>query len=214
MQIPPHEQVQAVVRGLTTIERDGQQMRLLRAERTYPAEVGEVWDALTNQERIARWLGGGISGDLTLGGRYKIEGNAEGEVLGCTPPSRLSLTWEYGGEVSWVDVTLSTVDDQTHLLLEHTASVPPEFWDQFGPGAVGIGWDLTMLGLHEHLLSPDAEPAETRLERPEGREYYVDFVTGSSEGWTRASLAAGTDPDAARAAGARATEAYTATPEA
>ena len=36
MPIPPHDQLQAVVRGLTTIERDGQQMRLLTAERALP----------------------------------------------------------------------------------------------------------------------------------------------------------------------------------
>ena len=42
-------------------------MRLLTAERPYPADPEEVWDALTNPERVPRWLGGGLSGDLTRG---------------------------------------------------------------------------------------------------------------------------------------------------
>ncbi len=97
MPVPPHDQLQAVVRGLTTTTRDGQEMRLLTAERHYPAEVEEVWDALTNPVRVPRWLGGAVTGELSLGGRYQIEGNAGGEVLDCRPPSALSLTWEYGG---------------------------------------------------------------------------------------------------------------------
>ncbi len=87
MPIPPHEQVRAVVRGLTTVERNGQEMRLLTAERTYPAAVEEVWDALTDPERVPRWLLP-LTGDLRVGGRYQLEGNAGGEVLGCTPPRR------------------------------------------------------------------------------------------------------------------------------
>ena len=56
MHIPPHDQLQAVVRGLTTTTRDGQEMRLLTAERHFPANRDEVWDALTNPERVPRWM--------------------------------------------------------------------------------------------------------------------------------------------------------------
>ena len=65
-------------------------MRLLTAERHYPAEVEEVWDALTNPERVPRWLGGAVTGDLALGGRYQIEGNAGGEVLELYAAARRS----------------------------------------------------------------------------------------------------------------------------
>ncbi len=215
MPVPPHDQLQAVVRGLTTTTRDGQEMRLLTAERHYPAEVEEVWDALTNPVRVPRWLGGAVTGELELGGRYQIEGNAGGEVLDCRPPSALSLTWEYGGQVSWVDVTLTTVEDQTRLLLEHTAPVDPKMWEEFGPGAVGIGWEMALMGLDEHLRTPDADPAQVQewFNGPEGRPYLVECMTGASERWVEASISAGTDPTAAREAGARCTAAYTATPE-
>jgi hypothetical protein len=66
MPIPPHEQLQAVVRGLSTVERDGQTVRVLNAERTYTAEVVDVWDALTSPERVPRWLAP-LSGDLREG---------------------------------------------------------------------------------------------------------------------------------------------------
>jgi uncharacterized protein YndB with AHSA1/START domain len=215
MPVPPHDQLQAVVRGLTTTHRDGQEMRLLTAERRYPAAPEEVWDALTNPLRVPRWLGGGVTGDLQLGGHFQVEGNAGGKILVCTPPTTLSLTWEYGGQISWVDVTLSLVDDETRLRLEHTAPVDPTMWDQFGPGAVGIGWEMALMGLDEHLLRPDADPAEFAawMVTDEGKAYLLDCMTGINEAWAEQSIAAGTDPDQARAAAARCLAAYTAQPE-
>ncbi len=215
MPIPPHEQLQAVVRGLTTVERDGQQARRLTAERAYPAAIEEVWDALTSPDRVPRWMGGAVTGDLSLGGRYQIEGNAGGEVLACEPPTTLALTWEYGGEVSWVEVTLTSEAEQTRVLLVHTATVPKEFWDRFGPGAVGIGWEMMLWGLHEHLTSPDMPRAELDawLASPEGRAYHVEVMTGSNAAWAEASIADGTDAGAAREAADRCLAAYTAEPE-
>ena len=214
MPIPPHDQLQAVVRSLTTTERDGQELRLLTAERRYPATPDEVWDALTNPERVPRWFGGAVTGDLEIGGHFQIEGNAGGEVLACTPPETFSITWEYGGAISWVDVTLTVEGDQTRLLLEHTAPVDPTMWEQFGPGAVGIGWEMALMGLDEHLRTPDADPAQVQewFTGPEGRPYLLECMTLCSDAWTAASIAAGTDPEAARAAGQRCTEAYTAPP--
>lgn len=214
MPIPPHDQLQAVVRGLTTTTRDGVEMRLLTAERRYRAAPEEVWDALTNPERVPRWLTP-VSGDLRVGGRYQLEGQAGGEVLRCTPPRALSLTWEFGGMVSWVDVTLTTVGDETRLLLEHTAPVDPRMWEEFGPGAVGIGWEMALLGLDLHLRSPDADPVEVRawMDEPEGKAFLVELMTGASDAWVEVSIGAGTDPASAREAGARCAAAYTATPE-
>ena len=114
MPIPPADHLGAVTRGLHTVERDGQTMHVLTAERTYPALPDEVWDAITDPERIPRWIGGAVTGDLRLGGRYQIEGNAGGEVLECEPPKRLSITWEYDG-VSWVDAFLEAAGDGTLL---------------------------------------------------------------------------------------------------
>ncbi len=117
--------------------------------------------------------------------------------------------------MSWVDVTLTAVDDRTRLRLEHTAPVDPQMWEEYGPGAVGLGWEMALTGMHEHLLSPASPPGtvEAWLAEPEGRAYLVELMTGCSDAWTAASIAFGTDPDTARAAGARCLAAYTAAPE-
>ncbi len=46
---------------------DGQPARVVSGARTYATNPGDVWDALTNVERIPRWFLP-ISGDLKPGG--------------------------------------------------------------------------------------------------------------------------------------------------
>lgn len=207
MTFTPADHLGAVQRRLTTITRDGQELRLLTVTRTYDAPAEEVWDALTTAERIERWMMP-VTGDLEVGGRFQLEGNAGGEVLDCAPPERLGLTWEYGGEVSWVDVSLRPTPDGTLLQLDHSAPVPPEMWEQFGPGAVGIGWELGLMGLAEHLAAPHAErpPRETVPD-------LTDYMFASSAAWGEVDIEAGADPEAARSAARRTAEAYTAAPE-
>jgi hypothetical protein len=118
------------------------------------------------------------------------------------------VTWEYGGDTSWVDTTLRGTDVGTLLTLRHSAPIPPEMWEQFGPGAVGMGWEMMLMGLAEHLAAPDAPRPE-----PEKMPDLTTFMTGSSRAWGQADAEAGTDPDQARAAAERCLAAYTAPPE-
>ena len=60
--------------------------RTVRLRRTYDAPIEDVWDALTNPERISRWFLP-ISGDYRVGGRYQFEGNAGGEIVSCERPT-------------------------------------------------------------------------------------------------------------------------------
>ena len=174
--------------------------RTIRLRRTYDAHIDDVWDALTNPERIGRWFLP-VSGDYRLGGRFQFEGNAGGEILACDRPDRLRVTWAYGdtgnpADVSELEVRLTAAGDEaTTLELEHIAVVPDEMWDQFGPGAVGVGWDQGLLGLSLHLRGGQAvADREAWQLSDEGRE----FARRSSEAWGEANRAAGADPDAAQ----------------
>ena len=128
----------------------------VRLRRTYDAPIEEVWDAVTSPERITRWFLP-LSGDFRIGGHYQLEGNAGGEILSCERPNKYRVTWVYGdvtdpASVSELEVRLTpTGDASTTLELEHTAVVPDEVWEQYGPGAVGVGWDGGLLGLSLHL---------------------------------------------------------------
>src|SRR5215510_8763774 len=97
----------ATARELTTREYQGRPARVLVATRTYDTTQQDLWDAVTNPERIPRWFLP-IEGDLRLRGRYQLKGNAGGDIVACDPPRHLSLTWETQGQVSWVNVDLSS----------------------------------------------------------------------------------------------------------
>ncbi len=164
-----------------------------------------MWDALTDADRIPRWFLP-ISGDLRLGGRYQLEGNAGGTITTCEPPEHLAVTWEFGGGTTWVDVRLTAGADpgSTVLRLEHIAPVDGlDQWDEFGPGAVGVGWDLTLWGLATHLVT--GEPVTPELGDPTA----LEMMRHSSDAWGRAAIAAGAPVDVAEAAAARTTAAYT-----
>ncbi|MYK26006.1 MAG: SRPBCC family protein [Dehalococcoidia bacterium] len=200
----------AVDRSVSEVEVEGQPARAITLVRSFATSVDDLWDALTNGERIPRWFLP-ISGELALGGRYQFEGNAGGVITECERPSLLAATWEFGGDVSWVEVRLS--DDgsgSARLTLTHTMRLSDQ-WEIFGPGATGVGWEGGLVGLALHFETPDEsisdEAAFTASE--EGKAFYA----GSSEAWGEAAVAFGDNPAAARAAARRTSAFYTGEPE-
>ena len=85
-------QIDAVDRTLAPGERDGAGTHVQTIAQTYRAPIDDVWDAFTSVERIPRWFLP-VSGDLRLGGRYAIEGNASGTVESCDAPRSFGVTW-------------------------------------------------------------------------------------------------------------------------
>ncbi|WLW55470.1 SRPBCC family protein [Streptomyces sp. YU58] len=182
------------------------QARSLLMRRTYDAEVADVWDAVTSPERIGRWFLP-VSGELKLGGRYQLEGNAGGEILACEAPTLLRVSWLYGPDPGFSEVEVRLAPDgeeRTLFELEHVAVVPPEFWGQFGAGATGVGWDLGLVSLDRHLRGEDID-AKTWEGSPEARE----GAERSARAWGEASLAAGDPADEVAAQVAATTKFYT-----
>jgi len=205
------QQINAVRRQVGTRVLEAGEARTVTVSQSYGAPVEDVWDACTNPERIPRWFLP-ITGDLRPGGRYQLQGNASGTVERCDPPRSFAATWEFGDQVSWIEVRLTAEPGGgTRLVLEHIAHVNDEQWAEFGPGAVGIGWDTGFMGLAVHLSSgaSAAGPGEIAAwaASAEGRQ----FMTLASQRWCEASIAAGTDEVGAQAAANRTTAAYTAT---
>lgn len=203
-------QINQVRREVGTRTLEAGEARVITVSQTYPGTLDDVWDAVTNPERIPRWFLP-ISGELKVGGRYQIEGNASGTVERCDPPRSFAATWEFGGETSWIEVSLSEQPDgRVRLALEHVAHVSDELWAQFGPGAVGLGWDGALLGLALHLSGAEPmtpEQAAAWASTEEGRQFYAL----SSELWCQASIVAGTPAAEAEAAAEQVTAFYTGT---
>lgn len=184
-----------VARTVRSFDKDGKPASTVTLTRLYDTSVDDLWNALTSKERLPRWFLP-IEGELRPGGRYQLKGNAGGTVTACTPPRHFAATWEFGGQMSWIDVTVAADNGKARLTLEHT-SIVEDHWRQFGPGAVGIGWDLALMGLGRHLASgASADPAAAGawMVSANGKE----FMLRSGESWRAAHIASGADPAAAK----------------
>jgi uncharacterized protein YndB with AHSA1/START domain len=181
-----------IVRQLTAIHREvskgpiegGEGVSVL-LRRQYDAPIEDVWDAVTDPDRVKRWFLP-LSGDLRVGGAFQLEGNAGGEILICEPPRLLKVT--FGGPASLVELRLSADgDDRTVLELEHT--VPIEMAGS-GAGAlyVGPGWDGMLLALGLFLNGEVTGDPVAAANSAEGQE----FSRQSVQAWVTAIELSGT----------------------
>ncbi len=106
-------------RGTVSPEADGR----LRLEfrRSWPDPIDDVWSALTEPERLARWIGV-YEGERSAGGRGTFtmtheEGEHAGEpatIAECDPPRRLVVEWT--GQEDWrVELDLTEEGGRTVL---------------------------------------------------------------------------------------------------
>lgn len=200
-------QINEVQRTVGTRVLEAGEARVVTISQSYASDVDDLWDACTNIERIPRWFLP-ITGDLKVGGSYQLKGHANGTILTCDPPKNFTATWEYGDNVSWIDVNISSDGpDRTQLVVEHIIDKGDENWRQFGPGAVGMGWDSILLGLALHLSTGEAVDPSVGQQwtgTADGRR----FLALSGEGWYAADVASGQDPATARAMADRCLKAY------
>jgi uncharacterized protein YndB with AHSA1/START domain len=178
-------QIEAIDREVARREGAGGEEVSVLISRTYDSAIEDVWEALTDPERVKRWFMP-LSGDLRAGGAFQLEGNAGGDILECDAPNRLKLT--FGGPTSLVELRLTPEgDNRTILELEHT--VPIEM-AQSGAGAlfVGPGWDGGFVALDLYLRGQVADDPVAAANSPEGLELSRQAV----DVWTEVVRGSGT----------------------
>jgi uncharacterized protein YndB with AHSA1/START domain len=116
-------------RGVVTPEPDGRQR--LEFRRSWPDPIEDVWSALTEPERLARWIGT-YDGERAVGGTGIFtmtheQGEHAGEamtIIECDPPRRLVVEWLQAAATWRVDLDLWTEAGQT--VLRFTQVFPAE----------------------------------------------------------------------------------------
>jgi uncharacterized protein YndB with AHSA1/START domain len=205
------DSVALVTREVRSGSRTGRPTKIAVARRSYSTGQADLWEALTSPERLPRWFLP-VTGELRVGGRYQLVGNAGGVVERCEEPDSFAVTWEFGSMLSWVEVRLRAADGGTQLELTHEAHVDPDMWGQYGPGAVGVGWDLALLGLAWHIRSGapvDAAQALAFPTSPDG----IAYVRSAAGFWADAAVADGDEASLAHEAAQRTVAFYTTEPE-
>ena len=199
-------QINAVRRTVGSRTLEAGEARVVTIGQAYDTDADDLWDACTNIERIPRWFLP-ITGDLKVGGRYQLDGNAHGTILTCDPPREFTATWEFGDGVSWIELRITGEGPhRSRFELAHISHVD-DHWEQFGPGAVGMGYDSALVGLAIHLSTGkavDPSAGQEWMASEDGRR----FMKLSSESWYEANIASGADVQWARSAADRCLAAY------
>jgi uncharacterized protein YndB with AHSA1/START domain len=106
---------------------------VVRIEDRYDTAIDDLWAAITDPDRLARWYGQ-VEGDLRPGGAFRVYIEANdienaGRVEVCEPPRRLRVTTRETDESyrkgqgappfdAAIEATLTADGDQTILVIE------------------------------------------------------------------------------------------------
>src|ERR1022692_2342889 len=120
----------------------------VRMEDRYDTDIDDLWSALTDPRRLARWIAE-VKGDLRLGGefhaRFTSSWEGAGRVDACEPPRRLLLTMSPGqDDETVIEARLAAAGDQTRLVIEERGLPRGEL------AARGAGWQAHVEDLAAH----------------------------------------------------------------
>ena len=112
---------------------------VVRIEDRYDTDIDDLWSALTDPRRLARWIAE-VEGDLRLGGEFRARFFASGwegtgRVEACEPPRRLLLVTKGLDQPDEhvIEATLAADGDQTILVLEERG-MPLNLLAAYGSG--------------------------------------------------------------------------------
>jgi uncharacterized protein YndB with AHSA1/START domain len=131
---------------------------VVRIEGSYDTDIDDLWSALTDPQRLARWIAE-VEGDLHLGGVFRATFTSgwegPGRIDACDPPRHLLLTMTPGREEETViEAVLGADGDQTTLVVEERGLPLEEL------AAHGAGWQAHLEDLVAH--SAGREPTDWR----------------------------------------------------
>jgi uncharacterized protein YndB with AHSA1/START domain len=143
---------------------------VVRIEDRYDTDAEDLWSALTDPERLARWYGE-VEGDLREGGEFRVhlpgpDINAVGNVEVCEPPHRLLVRTRETEESAHkgagrpfeqtVEATLTSDEGHTILTIEVRGLPPGKL------ASYGVGWQLHAEALANYLAGQPGPDVGTR----------------------------------------------------
>ena len=182
----------ATKREVHNVTTEGRPAKDVVASRSYDTDVADLWEAVTDPDRIRRWFAP-VSGEFRLHGRFHVEGNASGTITDCEPGKSYAGTWEFGGYTSWIEIVVVPEGERARLEIHHIAHYPNPHWTQFGAGAGGVGWELGLLGLAEHLKRPADDVRAEGVNGWETSDEAKELVRAAARDWGRAAIEGGDD---------------------
>jgi uncharacterized protein YndB with AHSA1/START domain len=134
---------------------------VVRMEDHFDTDIDDVWSALTDPRRLARWLGE-VEGQLRLGGEFRARFLASGwegtgRVEACEPRQRLLVRTKDAVQPDEhvIEATL-TAGDQTILVIEERGMPLDKL------AAYGAGVQIHVEDLAAHIAGRERNDSEAR----------------------------------------------------
>jgi uncharacterized protein YndB with AHSA1/START domain len=146
-----------VVGTLRAVDGSG----VVRMEDRYDTDIDDLWSALTDPPRLARWIAD-IEGDLRVGGEFHASFTSgwegPGRVDVCEPPRHLRVTMApgQGDDETVIEAELVSAGDQTRLVIEERGLPLDEL------ATHGAGWQAHVEDLAAHLAGRQRVDWRTR----------------------------------------------------
>jgi uncharacterized protein YndB with AHSA1/START domain len=146
-----------VVGTLRAVDGSG----VVRMEDRYDTDIDDLWSALTDPPRLARWIAD-IEGDLRVGGEFHASFTSgwegPGRVDVCEPPRHLRVTMAPGqdDDETVIEAELVSAGDQTRLVIEERGLPLDEL------ATHGAGWQAHVEDLAAHLAGRQRVDWRTR----------------------------------------------------
>jgi uncharacterized protein YndB with AHSA1/START domain len=135
---------------------------VVRIEDRYNTDVDDLWSALTDPRRLARWFGQ-VEGDLRPGGEFRLylesdDWHGTGRVEACEPPRRLLVRTREVTEPydKAMEATLTADGGQTILVIE-VRGMPLDKIAFYG-----AGWQIHAENLAAYLAGRERGDTEAR----------------------------------------------------
>ncbi|HEY9375645.1 MAG TPA: SRPBCC family protein [Jiangellaceae bacterium] len=132
-----------------TVRRTEDGKGVVRMEDLYDTNIDDLWSALTDARRLARWIAE-VKGDLRLGGhihaRFTSAWDGPGRIDVCQAPHRLTVTMSPDTpDETVIDATLVSEHDKTRLVIEERGIPLGEL------AYHGAGWQAHVEDLTAHI---------------------------------------------------------------
>ncbi len=146
----------------------------VRMEDVFDTDPADLWDAMTDPRRLARWIAE-VDGDLRVGGavqaRFTSGWEGPGRIETCDPPHRLVARMVPDTpDETVIEATITPEGSSSRLVLEERGIRLPEI------AGHGAGWHAHIEDLRSHLEL--GQPSQWATRWAELTPEYQDLALG------------------------------------
>jgi uncharacterized protein YndB with AHSA1/START domain len=136
-------------RILGSMRRIDEKRGAVRVEDAYDTDIADLWSAITEPDRLARWIAT-VEGDLWVGGTVQTHFTSTWEGPGridvCDAPNHLVVTMEPGtDDETVIEAVLTAEGKRTRLVVEERGLPLAVLYKH------GAGWQAHIEDLGRHL---------------------------------------------------------------